>query len=535
MDWKSLGKILERSFKEHWERPALSNYGDDPVSYGELASRIKRLHNLFEDNGLRVGDRVALCSHNQANWAVCFLATLTYGAVPVLILHEFKPENIHNLVCHSEARIFFVEDSILEKLSADQMPGVSLLVRMDSLEDMFAGATAGFCPEDVRYHEDKPDELAMINYTSGTSGFSKGVMIPYRSVIFNLRFSREVAEPQMNSSSKVIAMLPSAHMYGMMFEFFYEIMIGAHVMFLTRVPSPRIIMSAFADVHPDLVVAVPLIVEKLYKSRLKEVADSTRFLRSIPLVGLAVKNKIRKELVGVFGGRFEEVIIGGAPFNSEVEAFLRDIRFPFTVGYGMTECGPIITYSKWKKTRKGSCGRAVPGCRIRIDSPDPAHIAGEIQVSGDNVFLGYYKNPEATADAFTSDGWFRTGDIGVMGKDGYLYLRGRSKCMILGPSGQNIYPEELEAVINNVSFVSESLVVEEDGALTALVYPDYALAEKEGLDRDALKEQLTLSLPLINKSLPSYSQIRRMELMQEDFERTPKHSIKRYLYQKDRI
>ncbi|MBR0084121.1 MAG: AMP-binding protein, partial [Bacteroidales bacterium] len=347
-----------------------------------------------------------------------------------------------------------------------------------------------------------------------------------------IRLAGETAEPQMNNESNMVAMLPSAHMYGMMFEFLFEMTIGAHVHFLTRVPSPKVIMKAFSEIHPDVIIAVPLIIEKVYKSQIKPVADKNKTWLRIPFVDQIVLGKIREGMIKAFGGNFEEVILGGAAFNPEVEAFLRRVRFPFTVGYGMTECGPIITYAKWSRTKLGSCGVAIPGCQVRIDSPNPEKIPGEVQVKGDNVFLGYYNNREATKSAFTNDGWFKTGDMGVMDCDGYLFLRGRSKCMILGPSGQNIYPEELEAVINNVNYVVESLVIEDNGALTALIYPDYGQGQVAGLEPEAVKARITEMLPEINKQLPGYAQIRKIEFLPEDFERTPKRSIKRYLYQR---
>ncbi|MCQ2156276.1 MAG: AMP-binding protein, partial [Bacteroidales bacterium] len=348
----------------------------------------------------------------------------------------------------------------------------------------------------------------------------------------NLFFAKTVAEPQMDENSEMVSMLPTAHMYGMMFEFLFEMTIGAHVHFLTRVPSPKVIMKAFSEIHPDLIVAVPLIIEKVYKSMIKPIVDKNAFYLNIPILDQIVMKKIRNGMVEAFGGRFEEVILGGAPFNPEVEQFLRRIKFPFTIGYGMTECGPIITYVKWTHTREGSCGLAVPGCEIRIDSVDPESVPGEIQVRGSNLFTGYYKNPEATANAFTEDGWFKTGDMGVMDSDGYLYIKGRSKCMILGPSGQNIYPEELEAIINNVKYVVESLVIEDNGGLTALVYPDFHQAELDGISPRELEARLLEGLPGINKRLPAYAQIRKMEFMPEDFERTPKRNIKRYLYKR---
>lgn len=550
MEISSLNRLLEASFKENWARPALSNYKGGTFTYRGVAKRIALFHINFEKCGLKKGDKVALCSRNQANWGICFLAALTYGAVPVPILHEFKAENIHYLVNHSEAKVLFVDEVIWEGLSELEMPALQVIVMMNDLKYIYAKDQAmrdvrvnlvqdfgliypnGFHPADVHYFKDSPEDLALINYTSGTSGFSKGVMIPYRALIANMKFSFET-EPQMNSKSEVVAMLPSAHMYGMMFEFLYEMALGAHVHFLTRVPSPKIILNAFKEIKPHLIVAVPLIIEKVYKSQIKPIVDRNKFYMMIPILDLLIQKKIRNGMVEAFGGRFEEVILGGAPFNPEVEDFLRRIHFPFALGYGMTECAPIITYAKWDKTRKGSCGKAVAGCRIRIDSKDPYNVSGEVQVKGDNVFLGYFKNEDATRKSFTADGWFRTGDMGVIDSDGYLYLRGRNKCMILGPSGQNIYPEEIEAVINNVNYVIESLVIEDNGSLTALIYPDYRQAALDGLNREALEAKLTEGLPQINSKLPSYAQVRKMEFMPEDFERTPKRNIKRYLYQRN--
>lgn len=552
MEFKSVNKIIEKSIKENWDRDALSNYQGATLRYRDLAERIRYLQIAFEQCGLKKGDKVALCSRNQANWGVCFLASMTYGAVPVPILHEFKPENIHYLVNHSEAKVFFVDEVIWEGLSESEMPGLEVIVQMNTLNFIYSRNAncvevrenltktfqslypGGFKPEDVSYVEDKPEELALINYTSGTSGFSKGVMIPYRALWCNIWFAANVAEPQMNCESEVVAMLPSAHMYGMMFEFLFEMTIGAHVHFLTRTPSPKVIMKAFSEIHPDVIIAVPLIIEKLYKSQIKPVADRNKAFMRIPILDQFVLKKIRNAMIDAFGGRFEEVILGGAAFNPEVEKFMRKIHFPFTVGYGMTECAPLITYAKWWKARKGSCGMPINGCQIRIDSRNPHKEPGEVQVKGDNVFLGYYKNKEATRAAFTNDNWFKTGDIGVIDNDGYLYLRGRSKCMVLGPSGQNIYPEELEAVINNVTYVIESLVVEDKGGLTALIYPDYHQAEMDGMSGEELEARLSEGLPEINKLLPAYAQIRKIEFMPEDFERTPKKSIKRYLYQRNK-
>jgi len=549
MDFKSVNKLIEKSIKKNWDRPALSNYQGVTLKYSDVARRIAKLHIAFEQCGLRKGDKVAICSKNQANWGVSFLAAITYGAVAVPILHEFKPGNIHYLVNHCEAKVFFVDEVIWEGLSAEEMPDVQVVVQINTFKFLHTKFEAlrlvrehlnesfgryypdNFGVDDLNYYEDSADELALINYTSGTSGFSKGVMIPYRALASNIEFASK-AEKQMDQNSEVVAMLPSAHMYGMMFEFIFEMSIGAHVHFLTRVPSPKVIMQAFSEIHPDVIIAVPLIIEKIYKSKLKPIIDRNKIFMGIPGLDKVIQKKFRTELVNTFGGKFEEIILGGAAFNPEVEAFFHKIGFPYTVGYGMTECAPIICYAHWDKVKVGSCGKAALNMEVRIDSDDPRHVPGEVQVKGDNVFLGYFKNEQATENSFTEDGWFKTGDMGVIDKDGYLFLRGRSKCMILGPSGQNIYPEELEAVINNVLYVVDSLVIEDDG-LVALVYPDYHQGELDGLSRKDLEKRLTDALPEINKELPNYAKIKKIEFMPEDFERTPKRSIKRYLYQRN--
>ncbi len=550
MEFTSVNLLLQESFRKHWDRPALSNYQGITLKYGDVARRIEKLHIAFEQCGLLRGDKVAICSRNQANWGVSFLAALTYGAVPVPILHEFKPGNIHYLVNHSEAKVLFVDDVIWEGLLIDEMPELQVVVQINTFKFLYActeelrsirehlNESFGrkypdhFGPEDLDYYVDSPDELAVINYTSGTSGFSKGVMIPYRALWSNIDFAHNYALPELGCESTVVSMLPSAHMYGMMFEFLFEMTVGMHVHFLTRVPSPKIIMQAFADIKPDIIISVPLIIEKIYKSKLKPILDKHRILFGLPIVDQFLQKKICKELVATFGGKFVEVIIGGAAFNPEVERFFRKIEFPFTVGYGMTECAPIITYAHFDKTKLFSCGQAAPHMEIRIDSEDPARIPGEVQVRGANVFLGYFKNEEATAQSLTPDGWFRTGDMGVLDADGYLFLRGRSKCMILGPSGQNIYPEEIEGVLNNLAYVVDSLVIEEDGGLTGLIYPDWHKGEQDGMNKEQLENLLNASLPVVNKELPNYARLRKLEFLPEDFERTPKRSIKRYLYQR---
>ena len=516
---ESVNKLLEKSFRNNWRRPALSNYKGETLLYSDLARSIAKMHLAYQHYGVVPGDKVVIISRNQAHWAVCFLAAMTYGAVPVPLLHEFKPGNVHYLVNHSDAKILFVERAIWDGLNAEDMPGLTAVIQIEDyevlhlkegaseaarpqLEKMYKKAyPRGIRPEDLHYHQDEPDELAILSYTSGTSGFSKGVMIPYRAVWSNVYFMHENL-PMIDNTSNVVVILPSAHMYGMMFEFFFEMVMGCHIHFLTKAPSPKILAEAFSD--KTLVRTLP--------------ADAD----------------LCKALKDFFGGDFEEVVIGGAALNPEVERALRKIKFPFTIGYGMTECAPIITYSRWFKSRMYSCGTTAPNIEIRVQSKAPHLIPGEVQVQGANVFLGYYKNAEATAEAFTQDGWFRTGDVGILDNDGYLYLRGRTKCMILGANGQNIYPEEIEAALNNIPYVVHSLVVEDNGKLVGLIYPDYKQANLDGLRVKELDELLQSNLQEVNLLFPNYSHISHLELMPEDFEMTPKGSIKRYLYQRNR-
>ena len=551
MEFKSVNKIFEESFKKNWLRPAISNYQGETLHFRDLARRIEKLHIMFEECGLQKGDKVAICSRNQANWAVVFLSTMTYGAVPVPLLHEFKSANIHHLVNHSEAKVLFVDEVIWEGLSETEMPDLHAIIQVNTFKVLYAvdqkiydakvhlnelfgkRYPEAFEPEMINYYEDSADELAVINYTSGTSGFSKGVMIPYRAIWSNIVFGQKVL-PQLCSTSRVVSMLPCAHMYGLMFEVLYELSVGCHVHFLSRLPSPKVIMQALAEVKPNVVIAVPLVIEKIYKSKVKPVLEKEgiRFLMKVPFLNQVVLDKVREELVNAFGGEFYEVIIGGAAFNKEVEAFFKKMNFPFTVGYGMTECAPIITYDDWKEEKLYSCGKAAPNMQVRIASANPAEIAGEIQVKGANVFLGYYKNEEATAEVFTEDGWFRTGDMGILDEDGSLFIKGRTKCMILGPSGQNIYPEEVETLLNSQPYVVESLVIEDDGGLTALIYPDFPQGAKDGMNQRAFVKYMEERLSEWNAILPNYARLKKVEVMSEDFERTPKKSIKRYLYQR---
>lgn len=549
---KSFNKLLESSFRDNWDRPALSDFKGITLHYRDVATQIERLHIIYEKMGLVRGDKIAICAKNQSNWGVAFLSALTYGAVAVPLLHEFKPSNIHHLVNHSDARILFTDDSVWDGLNETEMQNLEVAVRLcdfsllysvngevtdviEHLNELFGKKyPKSFSQGDLNYYEDTEEELALINYTSGTSGFSKGVMIPYRALASNVMFAC-MAEPHMNNQSTMVSMLPTAHMYGMMFEFLFEMTIGAHVYFLTKAPSPKIILSAFGEVKPDVVIAVPLIIEKIYRNKLQPIIsrNSIRLMMALPVLDEMIKKRIHNELVNAFGGVFKEVIIGGAAFNREVEHFFKKINFPYTVGYGMTECAPIITYASWDENKLYSCGKAAPNMEIRIDSEDPQRIAGEVQVRGANVFLGYFKNEEATAASFTDDGWFKTGDMGILDSEGFLFLRGRSKSMILGPNGQNIYPEEIESSINNMPYVVESLVIDDGGVLTALIYPDFDLAEKDGMSREILERNLNDQIKLVNLEQPNYCQIKKVEILPEDFERTPKRSIKRYLYQRN--
>jgi len=544
---KSLIKSIENSMKNHWNLPALSDYKGSTYHYKDLAHNIAKIHIMFEKGGLLQGEKVAICGKNSANWGTVFLATLTYGAVAVPILNEFKPDNIHNIVNHSEARVFFASSSVWENMNSELMPNVDTFIMINDLsviksqqkhlydvretlnEHFGRKYPKEFGAENINYFTENPEDLAMINYTSGTTGFSKGVMLPYRCLHNNMVFANEVLS-ELQAGDIVVSMLPTAHMSGFSFEFLYEIICGCHVHFLTKTPSPKVILGAFAELKPRLIVTVPLILEKIYKKTLipKLSSPIMRTLLHIPVVDKQIRSKINKELTKVFGGNFIEVIIGGAAFNPEIESFFKKIGFRYTVGYGMTECGPIITYDGWRNNKLYSCGKTTVNMEIRIDSPDPQNVVGEVHVRGANVMLGYFKNEEATQDQTTSDGWMKTGDLGVIDRDGYLFLKGRNKNLILGASGQNIYPEEIESKINTSTYVLESLVVEQGGKIVALVYPDFELLKEEHKNPE---ETMTELLTLVNAELPTYSQISIVKIHPEEFEKTPKRSIKRFIYQ----
>jgi long-chain acyl-CoA synthetase len=543
-------QYLEQSIKAHWEMPALTDFKGGTHLYKDVARKVEKLHLLFEAGGLKQGDKIALCGRNSANWAIAFVAVVSYGAVAVPILHDFKPDNIHHIVNHSEAKLLFAGDNIWENVNIDRMEALEAVVSLvdfelfacrneqvaearSHLNELFGRKYPNrFTPEDIHYHKDTPEELMLINYTSGSTGFSKGVMLPYRSLWSNIKFCVENLE-WLKPGDKLIAMLPMAHMYGLAVEVLHPICKGCHVNFLTRTPSPKIIMDAFAEVKPKLIVAVPLIIEKIIKTRVFPMLDKPliKLMLKLPFVDQQLLGKVKAKLFETFGGNLHEMIIGGAAMNKDVEQFLRRIEFPYTVGYGMTECGPLISYAPWNETKPTSCGRIVTRMEARVDSEDPQRIVGEIHVKGDNVMLGYYKNEEATHAAFTKDGWMNTGDMGVIDADGFIFLRGRSKNMILGPSGQNIYPEEIEDQLNNMPFVAESIVVEKDGKLVALIYPDFESMKLAGIPHDQAEAKMEENRLALNPQLPSYSQIARVKIYFEEFEKTPKRSIKRYLYQ----
>lgn len=542
--------LIAESLKNNWDFDALTDYQGVTLQYKDVARKIEKLHILFENAGVEKGDKVALCGRNSAHWATAFLATLTYGAVAVPILHEFKAQQVHDIVNHSEAKILFVGDMVWPELDAEQMPHLegivnipdySLLVSRtekltearERLNEFFGRKYPKFFrKEHVNYpHTPNPDALALINYTSGTTSNSKGVMIPFRALWSNYQFAIEVLGHKVKRGNPVISMLPLAHMYGMAFEFIFEFLHGCHVYYLTRIPSPKIVLQAFGEIKPIVIISVPLIIEKIIKKNVlpRLQTPSMKVLLKMPFISGRILDKIRQHLVDAFGGQFYEIIIGGAAFNSEVEDLLNKIHFPYTVGYGATECAPIISYEDWQRFRKGSCGKAAPRMEIKIDSQDPQHVVGEILTRGENVMLGYFKNEEATA-ATLKDGWYHTGDLGVMDDEGNLFIRGRSKNMLLGASGQNIYPEEIEDKLNTLPYVNESIVVQRGEKLVALIYPDFDLAQKDGLDENGLRMTMEQNRKDINTMVAAYERISAMEIHQTEFEKTPKRSIKRFLY-----
>ena len=600
---------IENSIKNNWDLDALTDYKGATLQYKDVARKIEKLHIIFEESGIRKGDKIAVCGRNSSHWGVTFLATLTYGAVVVPILHEFKADNIHNIVNHSEAKLLLVGDMVWENLNESAMPLLEGILMMNDftllvsrserltyarehLNEMFGKKyPKNFRTEHIAYHKDEPEELAVINYTSGTTSYSKGVMLPYRSLWSNTKFAFEVLDLQ--AGDKIVSMLPMAHMYGLAFEFLYEFSVGCHIYFLTRMPSPKIIFQAFEEVKPNLIVAVPLIIEKIIKKSVlpkletpamkillkvpiindkikatvreemikafggnfkavivggaavpliiekiikksvlpKLETPAMKILLKVPIINDKIKATVREEMIKAFGGNFKAVIVGGAAFNQEVEQFLKMIDFPYTVGYGMTECGPIICYEDWRRFKPGSCGKAVPRMDVKVLSSDPENIVGEIVCKGPNVMLGYYKNEEATQEVIDKDGWLHTGDLALMDAEGNVTIKGRSKNLLLSASGQNIYPEEIEDKLNNLPYVAESIIVQQNEKLVGLVYPDFDDAFAHGLKNEDIEQIMEENRVALNDTLPAYSQISKMKIYPEEFEKTPKKSIKRYLYQ----
>jgi len=543
-----INQIIENAVRKYWEELALTDFNGISLQYRDIARKVAKLHLLFEQAGIVEGDKIALCGKNSTQWSVAFIAALTYGAVPVPILHEFKPDSVHHILNHSDSRILFTDVHIFEHLDVDKTPQIDgvfdisdyslLFSKQESinyarahLNELFGKRyPERFTREDVIYKKPDMEQLAIINYTSGSTGLSKGVMIPYCAISSNIDFALTKLS-FLGPGDKTICMLPLAHMLGLSIELLHPLSKGCHVFFLTRIPSPKIIMDAFASTRPRLIVTVPLILEKIIKTKVFPLLEKPymKLLLTVPFVNDRLLGKIKERLTETFGGQLFEIIIGGAALNADVERFLRRIGFPYTVGYGMTECAPLISYAGHEINRPGACGLPVSNIEIKVDSPDPENIAGELLVHGSNVMLGYYKNPQETADALR-DGWLHTGDICNVDSDGFIYIRGRNKNLILGPSGQNIYPEEIEQQLNNMPYVNESLIVDRQQHLVALIHPDYETAAQQGIEADKLPDIMKENIVLLNKDLPAYSQIADFEIMEQEFEKTPKRSIRRFLY-----
>lgn len=549
MEKRFLG-LIERSIKEHWDLPAFSDYNGITYHYGDVARQIAKLHLLLHEAGVRPGDKVALLGRNSSNWAICFFGVLAYGAVAVPILHDFKADNVHHIVNHAEAKVLLAAAHNWQGLDAGQMPHVHLFVKLDDMSIIQCKEESvnslwqqidtvmqqrypnGYGRDELLFHQEQPDELAVLNYTSGTTSFSKGVMIPFRSLWSNTQFAYDNL-PFIHPGDNIVCLLPMAHMYGLAFEILNSFNKGCHVHFLPRVPVPKIMAEAFVRIRPTLVLAVPLIIEKIIRNKIFPQLEkpAVKWLLKVPFVRGRIRALIAHKLEEAFGGRISEVVIGGAALNKEVESFLQSIHFKYTVGYGMTECGPLVSYAQWDRFKPGSVGQVVDRMEIKIDDPNAEGI-GEVLVRGMNTMLGYYKNPEATEAVMLPDGWMRTGDLGLIDQEGHLFLKGRSKTMILGANGQNIYPEEIEDRLNNMPYVGESLIISEAHKLIALVYPDPELMEKQPLRPEEIEKQMQENIKQLNVEMPAYCKVSEFRLQQQEFEKTPKRSIKRYLYQK---
>lgn len=548
---QSFNARIEETIKKNWDLNALSDFKGITLQYQDVARKIEKLHILFENSGVQKGDKIALCGRNMSNWAVAFFATMTYGAVAVPILHEFTADQIHNIVNHSEAKLLFVGDYVVTQIDPTKMPALEGIINIpdyslavsrsekltyarEHLNELFGKKYPKFFRKEMvnYYREQDPEELALINYTSGTTGFSKGVMIPYRAMWSNLYFADQVLDKHLNPGDKTISILPMAHMYGMAFELIKEFCSGCHIHYLTRVPSPAVVSQAFAEVKPVIIIAVPLVIEKIIRKKVfpKIQTPTMQALLKAPIISTKIKEKICSQVYEAFGGNLYEIIIGGAAFSQEVEKFLKSINFPFTVGYGATECAPIISYNDYHDHVNCSCGKAVVNMEVKINSKDPQNIPGEILARGTNVMLGYFKNEEATHEALDSEGWYHTGDLGVIDNNGNIFIKGRSKNMLLGASGQNIFPEEIEDALNSLPMVMESVVVQRGDKLIGLIHPDMDEAKKKNMTLDQIKELMEQNRQTLNETQPAYCKLTGVEIYEEEFEKTPKKSIKRYLY-----
>lgn len=541
--------LIEQSIKTNWYLNALTDYKGITLQYRDVARKIEKIHILLENAGIEKGDKIAICGRNSAHWTVTYLAVITYGAVVVPILHEFKADQVHNIVNHSEARLLFVGDQIWENLNEAAMPHLEGIIELkdfgvpvsrseklayarDHLNEIFGHKfPCRFRPNDISYEKEKSEDLAIINYTSGTTGYSKGVMLPYRSILSNVLYCKE--KIGLKAGDSVVSMLPLGHVFGMTFDFLYGFTAGAHLWFLTRMPSPKIIAESFAEIRPRVIACVPLIVEKIFKKNILPKVDNKlgKLLLHVPIISDKIKELIKQKAMEVFGGNFIEIIIGGAPFNAEVEAFLKMIDFPYTIAYGMTECGPIICHSHWTELKLASCGKVAARMEAKVLSPNPSAIAGELVCRGANLMLGYYKNEEATRQVIDTEGWLHTGDMATIDEDGNVFIKGRCKNLLLTSSGQNIYPEEIESKLNNMPYVSESLIILQQDKLVGLIYPDSDDAFAHGLNQSDLVRVMEENRLELNKQLPAFSQIARFKLYPEEFEKTAKKSIKRFLYQ----
>ena len=541
---------IEQSITQNWDIEALSNYREKEYSYKDIAEKILKFHTLFRESGIREGDKIALVGRNSANWCITYLAAVTYGAVIVPILPDFKPEDLINIINHSESRLLFVDDKIYESIELSRIAEIIGVVSLDDfsmitslspvmkesfdhLDEKFSKAYPVLRKEDIKFSDISNDNLAVISYTSGTTGFSKGVMITHNSLACNVRFAQN--HMPLKPGDPLVSFLPLAHTYGCAFEFLFPFTFGCHITILTKTPSPQILVQAFKEIKPRLILSVPLVIEKIFKKQLLPVISKPhmKILLAIPGINKILYKKIREKLTETFGGKFYEIVIGGAAFNADAEKFFKKIGFRFTVGYGMTECGPLISYASWNTTKLGASGRAVDTLEVTIDSPDPEKIVGEIILRGENVLTGYYKNEKATKEMIDSKGWMHTGDLGVIDKEGNIFIKGRSKSMILGPSGKNIYPEEIESVINNKNYIMESVVISEDNKLIGLIFPDYEMMKRDNISEEQLASILDQTRKEVNERLPDFMSVSKYRIHPEEFAKTPKRSIKRFLYTKE--